>query len=677
MGVLSPYGEAVKDFVLWISGSLKADAAPGFAVISLVVLLIFLMALLWSATRRFCRAILEACTIIESHGAGSLSGEDVTMVSRDFGKWLASGKANHHKLAVAWKEFEETLVRFPTEDGRTPIKNAVRPSNFFNLADMGVSTSFWRAWPGVFVTVGLLLTFLGLIAALNEIGGDLSDEALSTLLTVASAKFIMSLTGLFCSIVFGFFLRARMGRMDKALHQLCDAIEQRLNFVSLEEIAKDQLAEVRKQSEQTQALITQLIANIDEPLKTGLPNAIRLGIAEAMIPVVEKIGTAGSDGVASTMENLSGQLTDGIGGALTQVSDRLATAGETLEALAGRMDNSSSRMGGEMEAAITRLAASVDEMREGAGAAAQQTSARLTESAETLFAGMRDALERIQSNTAENGAAMERAARAMTEAASTFKAEIGAASQEGREIARSALQGAGEDAAAQVNAAGLAATASIGTSLAAVTERAEALGSKVSTDLFGPLDAMREALERASENAARGATEMARFSAGAEAGAVSAREAAGLMGETAQTLTAAATPIRETAGRFEAAAREAASATNASVETLKTGADSLVQSAQSALEAGRTALAAERDAIAANLAAVETALEKFEGIAGRFDTIDDKLGDALAQYRQEIESALANIGERSKTIYDDHARALDALTTLVSQAEAFSPAQGG
>lgn len=209
-----------------------------------------------------------------------------------------------------------------------------------------------------------------------------------------------------------------------------------------------------------------------------------------------------------------------------------------------------------------------------------------------------------------------------------------------------------------------------------MTERAVALGSKISTDLFGPIDAMRDALERASENAAKGATEMARFSAGAEAGAVSAREAAGLMGETAQTLTAAATPIRETAGRFESASREMAEATGASAETMKTGAESLVQSTQFALESGRAALAAERDAIAANLAAIQTSLETFEGIAGRFDTIDDKLGDALAQYREEIENALANIGERSKTIYDDHARALDALTTLVSQAEAFSPAQG-
>ena len=108
---------------------------------------------------------------------------------------------------------------------------------------------------------------------------------------------------------------------------------------------------------------------------------------------------------------------------------------------------------------------------------------------------------------------------------------------------------------------------------------------------------------------------------------------------------------------------------------MKTGAESLVQSAQTAMEAGQAALAAERDAIAANLSAVKVALELFESIAGRFDTIDDKLGNAFAAYNKEIESALANIGERSTVIHDQHVRALDTLRTVVSQTDAFLPQQ--
>ncbi len=674
MDALYTFGVSVKDAVLWISGLLTADASPGIVVIGLVLLLAVLTVRFVRFARRFCAGVKEAQEKVE--GAEEISGEQVDALSSDFADWRNSGHRDRHRLGVAWKEFAETLVRSPEEHGRTEIGNTVRPSNFFNLADLGVSTGFWRAWPGVFVTVGLLLTFLGLIAALGTIAKEeITDESLSTLLDVASAKFIMSLTGLFCSILFGFVLRSGLGRMEGALHDLCDTLERRLPYVSLEQIAKDQLAEVKKQSEQTQALITQLISNIDEPLKTGLPNAIRAGIAEAMVPVVEKIGTAGTDGIASSTEALSSRITDGIGDALAQVGERLATTGTTLEALAGRMDDSSGRMGSEMERAVARLAASVDEMRESAGAAAQQNAVSMTESAETLFAGMRDALDRIQANTAENGAAMERAAGAMTEAAGAFRAEIETATAQGGEAARMALQGAGAMAAANVGAAGEQVLGSLNTSLNAVTDRAEALSEKMSGQLFGPLDAMRASLERAADSAAKGATEMGRFSAGAEAGAVAAREAADRVGETAQALGSAAAPIRDTAARFETAARETAQATGDSARVMKTGAESLVQSAQTAMEAGQAALAAERDAIAANLSAVKAALERFETIAQNFDDIDDKLGNAFGTYRKEIESALANIGERSTAIHTEHARALDTLTTLVSQTDAFLPQQ--
>ena len=674
MDALYNSGVSVKNAVLWISGLLKADASPGFVVIFLVVLLIVLMACFGRVAGRFCATVNAARGKIE--GDGEISGQQVDALSAEFMEWRNSGHLDRHRLGVAWKEFSETLVSSPEENGRTDIGNTVRPSNFFNLSDLGVSTGFWRAWPGVLVTVGLLLTFLGLIAALGTIAKEeITDESLSTLLDVASAKFIMSLTGLFCSILFGFLLRFGLGRMEAALHGLCGVLERRLPYVSLEQVAKDQLAEVKKQSEQTQALITKLISNIDEPLKIGLPNAIRAGIAEAMVPVVEKIGTAGTDGVSSSMEALSGRITEDIGGALAQVGDRLATTGTTLEALAGRMDDSSGRMGSEMERAVARLAASVDEMRESAGAAAQQNAARMSESAEILFAGMRDALDRIQANTAENGAAMERAASAMTEAAGAFRSEIEAATAQGGEAARTALQGAGAMAAANVGAAGEQVLGSLNTSLTAVTERAEAFGAKVSDDLFGPLDAMRLSLERAADSAAKGATEMGRFSAGAEAGAVAAREAAERVGETAQALGSAAAPIRDTAARFETAARETAQATGDSARVMKTGAESLVQSAQTAMAAGQAALTTERDAIVDNLKAVQTALERFETIAKNFDDIDEKLGAAFGTYRTEIESALANIGERSTAIHNEHARALDTLTTLVSQTDAFLPQQ--
>lgn len=79
----------------------------------------------------------------------------------------------------------------------------MRPSQFFNLEDLHFGGGLSRVLPGLFVTVGLFLTFLGLFSALHAMNTaeGVSEEAMTNLLTVASAKFIMSLTGLACSIM--------------------------------------------------------------------------------------------------------------------------------------------------------------------------------------------------------------------------------------------------------------------------------------------------------------------------------------------------------------------------------------------------------------------------------------------------------------------------------------------
>ena len=103
-------------------------------------------------------------------------------------------------LGVAWGEYHETMVH-PEPGSDDVVRNSLRPNAFFDAEDLGFDGGWWRILPGLFVSVGLLLTFLGLIAALTAIGGaEITDDSLRELLNAASAKFIMSLTGLACSI---------------------------------------------------------------------------------------------------------------------------------------------------------------------------------------------------------------------------------------------------------------------------------------------------------------------------------------------------------------------------------------------------------------------------------------------------------------------------------------------
>jgi len=186
--------------------------------------------------------------------------------------------ADDSALAEAWSEFDETLFIDDTRDEHV-LRNSVRPSAFFNADDLHFGPGFYRILPGIFVSVGLSLTFLGLIAALAQMSnGAIDDAAMGRLLGIASAKFIMSLTGLICSIALTVALRVWIGRLDSELHSLCRWVEGAMQFASLEQIGMDQLAAMVEDREHHRQLTLQMIAEIGGPLKTELPAAISASI---------------------------------------------------------------------------------------------------------------------------------------------------------------------------------------------------------------------------------------------------------------------------------------------------------------------------------------------------------------------------------------------------------------
>jgi hypothetical protein len=143
--------------------------------------------------------------------------------------------------------FDELLyAREPSGLAASPVE----PSQALSREALGLRLGVWRIVPGTLVGVGLVLTFLGLIAALREAGVSITasgtdpemvKQALSDLLTIASAKFIMSLAGLTGSIVFGVFLKFWEVRLQIVATGLSDEVRKRLDVVTPEQRALQQL----------------------------------------------------------------------------------------------------------------------------------------------------------------------------------------------------------------------------------------------------------------------------------------------------------------------------------------------------------------------------------------------------------------------------------------------------
>jgi hypothetical protein len=334
----SELGITVRDAVLHLASLLRLPQAPGlFCVVLVAVLGVVSICFLLSVREK--SELLRRITrlVRQYHDAASLR-ENVGEVSRIMDGW--KGKSAKH-LRETWSEFRETTLDPRAEGGG--IQNAVRPSVFFNLEDMGFGVAGWRFWPGLFVSIGLAATFLGLIAALQETGESLKAggdpsivmTALTQLLTVASAKFIMSLTGLLCSIFFTVILRISTRILDEAIRTLAHEIERRMQFVSLEDIAEQQLTAIIANREHSEKLNRDLIAAISEPLQKALGSS--------------------ADQVDKMVQNIAGSLTDGLVAAMTITSDRLDAASGKLAGLATDLSEAAAKFATAAESTAVGL----------------------------------------------------------------------------------------------------------------------------------------------------------------------------------------------------------------------------------------------------------------------------------------------------------------------------------
>lgn len=646
----SPLGVAAAGFVLWLAGFLRDEAAPGFVSIALLLGLVAALVHLWlSVWQR--RAALRWLRRLVATADGEADFSD-RIVDLDQRVENEGNSGSRRTIAAAWHEYRQTLVAHE-EAGRIIQRNAVRPAVFFNLEDLKYGAGFWRILPALFVTIGLFLTFLGLISALDTMGnemadtGELSQVAMTNLLAVASAKFIMSLTGLFCSIMFTIELRRAMGAIESDVHGLNADLEKRLSFISLEDLAVEQLAAMREQREHFRKIGMELVAELGRPLREEVPQAISGAITTAMAPILSEVGKTGSEGVGRMVSDLSSRFSDDVGRALGVASDRLAEAGDRIASLVDRMDQSSGRMGSEMNGAVAQLGQAVNDLRTAMTAGAEATSGAFSEGAETILGAMKETLEGIRTNTAESAAAMRSAADGMRTAAEGVRNELEAAARLGADAASIRMQEAG-----------------VATS--------EAIG-KAGSDVLGAFQAANGEIAAKLEDMVRaldqGAAQAERASTGLRTGADASERAASIFRSSADALVAASDPVQTTVARMEQAMRQLTDSTRSVAESTR---NSAAQTAQ-VLAAAQEALGGEQRAIQATLEQLSQALERMRGQGDRLDEVDQKLGAAFERYAREVETAVQGLFGHVKEMQNKLNPALDTMREIVEQAEQFAP----
>ena len=151
---------------------------------------------------------------------------------------------------LPWQEFKETLLQIESIQSDTPNTwyNTRRPKEYFNIETLDRGSSRFlnlEAYPNIFVGLGLLFTFVGLIAAIDEAGQLISNnaqnnesaiDALQGMLTIASVKFLTSISGILSSILLTLSFRGRKTTLDIEIRKLNERIENCVEFLPNEKL---------------------------------------------------------------------------------------------------------------------------------------------------------------------------------------------------------------------------------------------------------------------------------------------------------------------------------------------------------------------------------------------------------------------------------------------------------
>lgn len=161
---------------------------------------------------------------------------------------LGGGDAGAYHLQRAWLDYKQTFVDLQAGE----ITSSSRAAEFFEGAGGPGRRLEW--WSNIFVAVGLLFTFLGIVAALSQAtqavdaggGPDVMQAALGALLGIAAAKFWTSVAGIGSSLLLRIVGRRWRDRLDRAEDELCEALDACVVHLSPQRVALMQLDELRR-----------------------------------------------------------------------------------------------------------------------------------------------------------------------------------------------------------------------------------------------------------------------------------------------------------------------------------------------------------------------------------------------------------------------------------------------
>src|SRR6185437_15272271 len=286
-------------------------------------------------------------------------------------------------FGASWTEYRACLKQ--EESGILYLRH---PDEYFGLHAIGNTSfpaRFFAAAHGYFIGIGLLLTFIGLVAALKFAAGgvaspdiEIAKQALNALLSAASFKFMTSIAGLGCSLVLSVAARTMTYAIENAAHGLAHDLETAMVPVFVESLAYDQLAVTRQQL----ARLDRLDSGFAAEIATAMAPPLAAGLDAAIAPVIESIAGLPAPLVAAmaevrneirrtdqtlsrTLQEFSKEMRSSAGSEIKQLAAKLAEIGGVIGQTQQHIGNSGQAFAEQTGLAASQLLNAATALREG------------------------------------------------------------------------------------------------------------------------------------------------------------------------------------------------------------------------------------------------------------------------------------------------------------------------
>jgi len=582
---------------------------------------------------------------------------------------VAMGEFEGTALAPGWNQYRSSL-----EIANGSLFSYTDPAPYF-AADRVPGHNYVK-WSstlgGVFLTVGLFFTFVGLSAALLQVGGDgnapMDTEklrrAVEGILGVSSVKFITSLAGIGAYIFWSLVARFQADAQDRAVEGLVHEVRQLSSYVAPEMLLQKQLKAIEEQRQQFQTFGNDLAVAIG----TQIEMALKARFERLPEAVAEMVGPA----VATAFEPVRDDL--------HRIGDQIKQAGGNIADGAGDVfskvwqDGIGKHMGlfgAQMEktiAALESLPEKVKQTETGLGGEIGRVTEKLNETAMRLSAtfeeGQRSMITTISGFNERIATIPEIVEKASREAAGT----VGRSVQSSLENLSTITAKAGQSSAEQFGTE----VAKIATSLAASAESLRAAG-----------DHSAEGLKSARDDLAMGVRD------GIKLIADTTQDASAKLSETVAALASVVdglssrldqtTRLLETqqghlsrAGEIVVGASTSLASAAGNVETATTPLSGAVRTINLALEQVNGASTQVRDATAAGMRmaellnlSVEKAQSAFSDQATRFSDLHANVNNTMNELVQGVVRLGNQISDCINTYDAEIAKSIGSLESAI------------